>query len=227
MDFNELEMRKKVSDAAVSLFMTDRSRFSIRNIAATAEVSTDDIYSFYSTKDEILADFYNLIPLLCKYQISQIDGYEDLKLADRLSNFMYTTFDLLQEQPAFVEKTFEVWHCSDRCKLWRERTADHFMDILDLDPRVSDLNRVIIPDFGYSISANLYLHLIRFWLQDKSEGTEKTLALVEKSMVFIQEVLYADVLSKGLDLARYVYAHVLPDHPLVQKFKHYTKNCKS
>jgi hypothetical protein len=69
--------------------------------------------------------------------------------------------------------------------------------------------------------------MIRFWLQDKSEGTEKTLALVEKSMVFIQELFYADVLSKGLDLGRYVYSHVLPDHPLVKKFKHYTRNCTS
>jgi len=227
MDFTELEMRKKVSDAAVMLFMTDRSRFSIRNIAANAEVSTDDVYAFYSTKEEILSDFYNLIPLLCKHQISQIQGYEDLNLADRLSNFMYTTFDLLQEQSAFVQKTFEKWHRSDRCEPWRERTADHFRDILDLDQRVSDLNRVIIPDFGYKIASNLYMQMISFWLQDSSEGTEKTLALTEKSMVFIQEIFYADILSKGLDLGRYVYSHVLPDHPLAKKFKHHTRNCKS
>lgn len=227
MDFTELEMRKKISDAAVTLYMTDRSRFSIRNIAFAAEVSTKDIYSFYSTKDEILSDFYNLIPLLCKYQVSQIEGYDDLKLADRLSNFMYTTFDLLQDQAPFVENTFEKWHCSDRCKPWRERTADHFRDILDLDPRVSDLNRVIVPDFGYTIASNQYMHLIKFWLQDSSKGTEKTLALVEKSMVFIQEIFYADILSKGFDLGRYVYSHVIPDHPIAKKFKHYFRNCTS
>lgn len=227
MKFNELEMRKKVSDAAVMLYMSDRSRFSIRNIAAAAEVSTDDIYTYYSTKDEILSDFYNLIPLLCKHQTTQIDGYNDLKLSDRLSNFMYTTFDLLQEQPAFVEQTFEKWSSSQRCAPWKTRTADHIRDILDLDPRVSDLNRVIIPDFGYTIAATIYMQLIRFWLQDTSEGTEKTLALVEKSMVFIQELFYADVLSKGFDLGRYVYSHVLPDHPIVKKFNQFIRNCKS
>jgi len=227
MDFSELELRKKISDVAVTLFITDRSRFSIRNIAAAAEVSTDEVYAFYSTKDEILSDFYNIIPLLCNDQISKIDGYEDLKLADRLSNFMYTTFDLLQEQSAFVEKTFEKWHCSDRCQPWRNRTAEHFRDILDLDPRVSDLNRVIIPEFGYKIASNLYMQLVHFWLQDSSDGSEKTLALVEKSMVFIQEVFYADILSKGFDLGRYLYSHVLPDHPMVKKLKNYYRNCTS
>jgi AcrR family transcriptional regulator len=226
MDFTELETRKRMVDAAITLFTTDKSRFSIRNIAVAAEVSTAKVYEYYTSKDQILNDFYNLIPLLCKEQLRHIEGYDDLPLADRLSHFIYTSFDLLQEQRLFTEKTLEKWSCTNRTSLWKERTADHIRDIIDMDSRVSDLNRVIIPDLGYSIAASSYMQLIRFWLHDTSEGSEKTLALVEKSMVFVQEIFYADVLSKGLDLGRYVYAHVLPDHPWAKKINHYLKNCK-
>ncbi len=222
MDPDQLLLRKRIADAAVELYMQDNTPFTINRIAARAEVRTHDVYRFYSTRDQILADFYNLMPTLFTLQVKSLEGYDQFQLADRLSNFIFTTFDMMQEYRSFVQKTFVSLSGSDDCTPWQKGNAQVLMQIFDNDPGVSDLNRVLIPDFAYDLAADVFTQLIEIWLTDTSDGTGKTLALVEKSTSFIQEVMYSDVLGKGIDLVRYVYTHVAPDHPAVQTLRKYT-----
>ena len=217
MNIDQLEQRKIIADVAVSLYMSDRNRFTIKNIANNAQTTTDVIYEFYSTKDEILRDFYNLIPHIYRHQISEIAEYQELMLADRISNFIYTFFDMLQEQREYVDETFNDFIQSDHSKIFRNSIATTLREILDNDPRVSDLNRVVIPDFAYQVASSQFISLLHFWMHDDSEGTGKTLAFVEKFTVFIQEIMYSDVVGKGLDLGRYTISHIIPNHPWIKK----------
>lgn len=219
MKIDQLEQRKIIADAAVALYMSDRNRFTIRNIANDAQTTTRTCYKYYTSKDEILRDYYNLIPDIFRHQIGEIPDYQELMLADRISNFIYSVFDMLQEQRNYVDETFNRFIQSDHSTTFRKSIANVFREILDNDPRVSDLNRVVIPDFAYDIATSQFISLLRFWMKDKSEGTGNTLAFVEKFTVFVQEVMYSDVVGKGLDLGRYTISHIIPNHPWIKKIE--------
>lgn len=217
MNFEQLEQRKIILDAAMALYMSDKKQFTIRNIAISAQTTTDVIYQFYSTKDEILRDFYNLIPHIYRHQIREMPEYQELMLADRISNFIYTFFDMLQEQRHYVDETFNAFILSDHSKTFRNSIANMLREILDNDPRVSDLNRVVIPDFTFQFASSQFISLLQFWMNDNSEGAGKTLAFVEKLTVFTQEVMYSDIIGKGLDLGRYTYSHIIPNQLWIKK----------
>lgn len=222
MDADQLELRKLISDSAVELYMKNEGMFTIRNVAARATIGSDTIYSFYASKQEMLADFYNLVPALYKEHIQTIPDYNQFLLADRISSFIFTTFDVLSAQQSFVEQTFGKITDSTDCKPWRSGIARILMDIFDNDPRVSDINRALIPDIAYDAGSVLFSHIIQFWIDDTSDGTGKTLALVEKSTALIQEIMYTDVLGKGIDLFRFLYAQVGPDTRIVKSIRKFS-----
>jgi AcrR family transcriptional regulator len=204
MKIEELYGRKAIIDAALEIYIEQKDFFTIRRIAERAEVSTDELRIYYPNKTAILKDFYAIIPDLYKVQTSDIEGYRELPLADKLSNYIYTTFDILQEHRDFVEMTFKRPDMGRFSTTWKEKSSRQFMDFVDLDSRIPDLNRVVIPDLVYDLVAHEYFEIVAFWLNDESQGSEKSLALVDKMTAFIQEVLYSGVINKGFDLVKYV-----------------------
>lgn len=204
MEIEELSGRKVIIDAALRIFVEQRDSFTIKRISERAGISTDDVRVFYPNKSAILKDFFSIIPDLYKVQSLDIEGFSALPLADKLSNYIYTSFDILQEHRDFVEMTFSLQDMGRNSTSWKEKSVKQFMDFVDLDSRIPDLNRVVIPDFLYSIAINEYFEIIQFWLKDESQGSEKSLALVDKLTSFIQEVMYSGVPDKGFDLIKYV-----------------------
>lgn len=204
MELEELSRRKAIIDAALILFVEDRASFSLNKIAEKAGVTIGSLREFYPNKSAILNDFYALIPDIAQVQTLDIEGYRELTLADKISNYIYTSFDILQEHRDFVEMTFHEPETGRNSKRWKSKSANRFRDFVDLDSRIPDLNRVIIPDFMYDFATNEYMALIQFWLKDESPGSEKSLALVDKLTAFIQVLLYSGTLDKGFDLTKYI-----------------------
>lgn len=204
-----LELRTKITRAAAKLYTNNRNQFTFRNIAASAGCRLDEVQSLYSAKNAILEDFYNLIPGQFRDLSSNIPDYAALTIGEKISNYLFTTFDLLSEEPEFVKATFGDYVLRRRisrnsCRSgWERESAGIFRDFVESDDRIPEPNKLLIPGFLYQVAAREYLRIVQFWLTDPSPGTERTLALVDKLTAFFQEILYSGILDRGADLVKF------------------------
>ena len=133
-----------------------------------------------------------------------IPEYEALNFGEKASNYIYTTFDVLSAHRDFTEETFSAMVLNRRDTYWHTESVALFRSFIQDDSRIPGANTMIIPDFVYPVLVREYFQLIRFWLQDDSPGTERTLALVDKLTVFANELVYSGIIDKGFDLVKYL-----------------------
>lgn len=187
--------------------MNDRDHFTLRNIAKKSGCSVSDIQQYFSGKSAILMGFYNNIPDQYRTTLSEIEGFDSLTIDEQVSNYIYTTFDILSEERDFVEETFEKMVMHGPTSTWEKESVVILRKFIESDPRIPTLNKLMLREFTFSILAREYMQIVRFWLNDTSEGSERTLALVDKITSFGKEIAYSGVLDKGVDLAKYVFGN--------------------
>jgi hypothetical protein len=135
--------------------------------------------------------------------IEAIPDFQDLTLSETMSQFVYQSLDLYTEIGDLTEAEL-----SDVQESLKKKTAAIFDRIIERDGRIPFINRFVFKPFVFDLMAWQYVQLIRFWLTDDSEGSEQTLALVDKSTAFFQELAYSGVLDKGMDLGKFVYSQL-------------------
>lgn len=141
------------------------------------------------------------IPKRSYEAIEAIPDFQDLTLNEMMSQFVYLSLDLFTEVGDLTESQLNDVQAS-----LQKNTAKIFDRIIERDGRIPFINRFLFKPFVFDIMAWQYVQLIRFWLTDDSENSEKTLALVDKSTAFFQELVYSGVLDKGMDLGKFVYS---------------------
>jgi hypothetical protein len=207
MDTKSVEFKTKVVSAAIEIYIEERQAFTLRNIAKKAKCKVEEIQAIYPGKQAILKGYYALIPDRYRETVQEIEGFETLSIGDQISNYVYTTFDILSEQRDFVEETFEENILRGGKSSWERESAKIFRKLIESDPRIPQMNKLLLRDFMFDTIAKEYLQIVRFWVHDDSEGSERTLALVDKIASFGTEIAYSGVLDSGLDLAKYVFGN--------------------
>jgi AcrR family transcriptional regulator len=204
MSTEQIDLRQRIIDAALTLYMEKRGSFTLRNIAAEAGCETADIHQFFSNKQAILRAYYNSVPLRFQTLAEEIDTFDTFTLGEKISNYIYTSFDILTEHRDFVEETYDRMILGGGRHGWSTDTDALLRSFVETDARIPESNRMLMRDFVYRLMTREYFELIRYWLTDDSEGSERTIALVDKLTAFGTEVAYSGILSKGFDLAKYV-----------------------
>lgn len=143
------------------------------------------------------------IPKRSYEAVEAIPDFQDLTLSETLSQFVYQSLDLFTELGDLTESQINDVQAS-----LRKQTAKIFDRIIERDGRIPFVNRFVFKPIIFDAMAWHYVQLIRFWIADDSEGSEQTLALVDKSTAFFQELAYSGVLDKGMDLGKLLYAQV-------------------
>jgi AcrR family transcriptional regulator len=218
MSTEQIDLRQRIIDTALTLYMENRGAFTLRNIAAGAGCETADIHQFFNSKQAILRAYYNSVPLRFQEIALQIPEFDTFTLGEKISNYVYTSFDILTEHRDFVEESFERMILGGGHHGWSSDSAALFRSFVETDSRIPEANRMLMRDFVYTIMVREYFQLIRYWLTDDSEGSERTIALVDKLTAFGTELAYSGILSKGFDLAKYVvgqdiWKSRLPENP--------------
>ena len=192
--------------------------FSLKGFAEYLEEDEQEIYQYFPESDDLLQFYYELQVLKYRQMVEEIDDFDQLSLAEKLSNFAYTMFDLFSEDRQFVAATFEqeilhTYYKSD----FQEDVEDLFKEYIEADPRVSTSSQFVTWPLFYSFLANEYLHLVHFWIDDSSENYEKTMAFTDKMTIFLQELMYSKILDKGFDLGRFLTSNGVISHryPLI------------
>ncbi|MBD3614924.1 MAG: hypothetical protein HUJ22_00025 [Gracilimonas sp.] len=202
MNTKELNIKIGLTQAAIDLYIEDR--FSIPNLTKETGKSASEIYTIFPNKKSILKFYYPSLVIRYRAMISEIDDFDSYSISEKLSNFAFTLFDMMDERRGFVEDTFEKyeWKCASKSEFQKE-IKSLFKDFFTTDGNIATSAGLFIGDWFYASLKTQYLFLIKFWLEDDSEARERTFALTDKITGFIEELVYSKIVDKGFDLAKY------------------------
>ncbi|MEO1023869.1 MAG: hypothetical protein AAFW89_15095 [Bacteroidota bacterium] len=203
MTTEQINQKIVLTEAAVKL--NQEGTFTIPRLAKDTGLTASDIYRLFPNKKAILRFYYPSLVIRYRAMIEEIEDFETYTISEKLSNFMFTLFDLMMEQREFVDDTFDtmVFKSGKKTPFHKEVQA-LFTEFFTTDPNIAVSAGFLMKDYFYGFIRDEYLHVIKFWLNDGSHGYEKSMALTDKLTGFVEELIYNKTIDKGFDLFKYL-----------------------
>ena len=227
MSTDHLDKKIELAITAAGLYEKNAGSFTVAELSAATGIEQNTIYELFPGKKSILKYYYNTVILRYHFMIQEIGEFNTFSISEKLSNFMYTSFDLLNEHNEFVKKTFRDLECTPLQRSSFGKEVDRlFQSFFEEDPNISVSAAIFTGPTFYALLRQKYLGIVLFWLFDESEHKDKTFALVDKVNSFVEEVMYNKVIDKGFDLFKYTLTSsgMFEDLPFVEDL--FNKNSK-
>ncbi|SMO42065.1 TetR/AcrR family transcriptional regulator [Gracilimonas mengyeensis] len=203
MDTETFNTKIEICEAAITLYLDDA--YSMPNLVNATGKTASEIYALFPSKKAILEFYYPALIIRYRAMIGEIDDFASYTISEKLSNFIFTLFDMMEEKQAFVQKTFEKFACSPGAgRDFHRQLKELFKDFFEQDNRISTSASMFMGYLFYGFLKTQYLLLVKFWIEDDSEQKARTWALTDKITGFIQELVYSKIADKGFDLAKYL-----------------------
>ncbi|MDZ7658374.1 TetR/AcrR family transcriptional regulator [Fodinibius sp.] len=207
-DPETFETKFAISDTATDLFMQGDGQFYIKDIAKEIDITPAEVFNYFPNKKSILKFYYASLVIRYEMMIDEIDDFESYTLSEKLSNFAFSNFDMLQEKEAFVEATLSDFILNSFTKTDYEKELERLIkQFLQNDDRISVSSTLVLNSYSYAFLRRQYLELLRFWLNDTSEDKELSMELTDKATAVLEELMYNPVIDKSFDLAKFVNAN--------------------
>jgi len=203
------ETRTRILAAAIDLFR--RQGFeatTMREIAASAGMATGAAYYYFDSKDAIVLAFYGqaqdeMDPLLEE----ALASHGDLKsrvgaLLDVKLKYFEPNRPLLGTLAAHADPAHPLSPFSEQTRAIRERDVRYFERALEQSKtRITDDLKPHLPGILWMYQMGIIL----FWIYDRSEGQQRTRALIDKSLAVVVRLIQLS----GLPLLRPVRSMVV------------------
>ncbi len=207
-ELKNLQEKLNIADAATHLYIEKNGDFTLHDIARRADITVSELFNYFSGKDEIIYFYYSSLIVRYRLMIDEIEDFDTFTLSEKLSNFAYTSFDLLKERETFVDETFRAYilHSCKRTN-YEQEIENLFSDFFKHDSGKAASSEIFINDCSMRLIGKKYLHLINFWLKDESEDKEVTVELTDKVTALIQEAFYTSLADRSFDLAKFLFSN--------------------
>lgn len=199
------ETKFTIAEAAVKRYVDQGGTFTLKDIARDTDLSVGELFNYFPDKKSILEFWYASLVIRYRMMIDEIDDFQEYSLSEKLSNFAYASFDLMREHHEFVEQSFRpVIECSPAKSGFEKAVENLLQEFFENDAMISSANRWLLNSFFYGILRKQFVCTVRFWLEDESEGQEKTMVYVDKTTAVIQEAFYNAFIDRGIDLLKFL-----------------------
>jgi hypothetical protein len=219
-EFNHFKVKLAIADAAAGLYAQSNGSFNLHQVARETGLKVNNILEYFNNQEDIIYFYYASLITRYHLMIDEIEGFEVFTLSEKLSNFAYASFDMLAEREDFVAQTFRHYILCSCKKTKYENEIEQLMgEFFENDSGKSAAGGRMINKCSLRLIRKKYLMLVRFWLNDESEGKEITMELTDKVTGLIEEALYNSVIDRSFDLAKFLFSNdVISTHtPLWNK----------
>jgi len=165
-------------------------------------------YQFYNGFDGIENHFFELIFDKTYETMLHTEAYLNYPPKEKLLSLYYTFFGNLTQNRSFVMyllKNIKIENLKKLSGLRKKFIA--FVSTLEIDKlnlRQKDLNK--LQDRAMEEAAWLqFLSVLKFWINDKSAGFEKTDIFIEKSLTAGFDLINTSPLKSVADLGKFIY----------------------
>lgn len=207
-DPETFEMKFAMADVATDLYIQGDGRFYIKDIAKEVDITPAEVFNYFPNKKSILEFYYASLIIRYEMMINEIDGFNSYTLSEKLSNFAFTSFDMLQEKETFVEATLSDYVLNSFTKTDFEKELERIIkQFLQNDDHISISSTLVLNSYSYAFLRRQFLELLRFWINDTSEDKELSMELTDKVTAVLEELMYNPVIDKSFDLAKFIHAN--------------------
>ena len=197
---DRLEDRVAVSYTASELYLESGGSFSISDIAEKLETTDEEILELFPDATSALQFFFTGSLVRYSIMINDIDGFEDFSIDEKLSNLIFTVFDILSENKEFTVKAFGplIKHGKGGSdfEMGAKQLSKRF---IDGDQRIGTVSRIALLDITYTYLVQEFIDIIDFWISDTSENSQTTLAFVDKKTTFFSAPVYNQAADTGIE----------------------------
>jgi len=202
----DTDLRSSIIHAAIDLYLEDKTKYNMRNVAMKLEIEPAVVYKHFPTKESILKAFYKDLVKNYQEMTKEIEDFASYTLAEKMQNFTYASFDMLGEQREFFNHTFDKMVIKVGTSKGMGKDVKTMLKYwITEDEQIADSARPFIGSFTYEVLTKEYFQLLRFWKTDESENAERTVALTDKLSTLIEELFYSKVVDKTIDTVKYIF----------------------
>ena len=183
---------------------------SVEDFAQIHQFDDAVFYDYFSSFKDLEKAIYNLLFENSLVTLIESQEYHSFSKKDKLLSMYYTFFENLSLNQEFVKlnlKGFENQLKALSIFSRFKRSFTSFIDELNLE--TFNLNVETIETIQKkTIKESAWVQLLftmKFWLDDTSEGFEKTDIFIEKSINTSMELLETKSLHNIIDLAKFLY----------------------
>lgn len=134
MTAEQINDKIELCESAIDLILSEGS-FTIAQLSEVTGKTASQIYSLFPNKKAITEYYYPSLVIRYSAMIGEIEDFESYTISEKLSNFIFTTFDMMEDRREFVEDTFEKMVFKKGCnsEFHQEVTAlfKHFLLLME------------------------------------------------------------------------------------------------
>lgn len=208
--------RKAILRSAVDLISEKGYKAStMRAIAKKAQVGEATIYNYFSTKEDILFDYYHDHMETCITTLQQIEEFHTFNLQEQVQAFFNSSLDLYLLDREFVEQTFsKVFLASSKAWSGGKPIRNRFISIVeDMLAAAVEVEEIPPPAFQGLIAQfflDSYIGMVHYWLHDTSKNFSNTSLLTDRGLDLAYALLKAGITNKLFDLTAFLFkTHII------------------
>ena len=176
-----------------------------KHLKTTEAVFYEHFNSFKALERSIWEEWY----LKTVKWVEKDPAYAEYTVREKLLAFYFTWLETLKSNRSFVLKHFESLDKTELNPYFLQGVKDHFKSYInDLLIEGKDTSEVADRPFSNQYEKAFWFHFIfilRFWINDDSEGFEKTDAAVEKSVHLAFDLVSKGPLDSMIDFGKFLF----------------------
>ncbi len=204
------DLENRTKEAFLDLFSRKKQLPTFQELSIALDIDQEDIQLVFDRETDILESIYAGYIKQYKDMLPEVEGFNECTLEEKLSNFIYVMFGILEKDRAFVKATFEQvisqWTSGNHFYRAIEDVLSMFIQANNHQKENSSTPWEILKNnqstqiyqgfleyINIQLLVNTYIELFKFWLDDYSNDFEKTAAYADQMTTF-----WANAVSTGL-----------------------------
>ena len=183
---------------------------SVYEFAKNNQIEESSFYKFYSSFDALEEHYFSD---MCHYTIELLttsSEYENYDVAQKLSGFYFTFFELSTANRSFVLHILQheklKFKNVMKLKLLRKDFLTYVKNILDTpyaigNPKIDKIQNRFLHEGAWW----QFMSIIKYWMEDSSVNFENTDIYIEKSIKAGFEIAYNFPLESVLDFGKFIW----------------------
>jgi hypothetical protein len=211
--------KKTKTSNIITLYMetaleNEKFPLSVYKFCKTNGIEESDFYKTYASLDSVKLHIWQVFFENTMDLIRKNKRFDDFSRKDRLLTFYFTFFEVLQLNRSYVffalSPVGSPMSVMRQLKKLKRSFKDFSSDLIEEGNDDKTLNTTKHPVALFSEAAwAQLLFLLKFWLDDTSQGSERTDEAIEKSVTVAFDVFDNTQLERILDLGKFLWKEKL------------------
>lgn len=202
--------QKKIIDTYIAYVLENEKKpANVYKFAKDLGISEGDFYDHFNSLDQVQAKIWVKWFNEVKDQLESDDNYVEFSAREKLLAFDFTWIEKMKENRSFVIQTTSLtdWKCFGDKEL-KELKSEFklFSQDLIIEGKANEEieSRAFIQDQYPRMFWSHFMFVLKFWIDDKSKGFDKTDAAIEKSVHVLFDLLSKGAVDSMFDLGKFL-----------------------